>query len=228
MKLYKFVLAFITIFLCILLLSWVTKAADVEFSWLPNTEEQLKGYSIHYGELSRQYTKTIDVGKPETVSGRVSAVITNVPETTDIYFAATAEDTGGLHSDFSNEVMVPASEEVLPIAPQSFVVDPATVTFSWVPSTDIDLDAYSIYCSVNQGTTSNHELWKNVPKDSIVDNRVSYTWEQFPSGPHYCVAVTLIMRENVIVSSDFSTEIMFIAPMQALPIPQNFEFVRIL
>ena len=73
------------------------------FSWLSNQETNLAGYKIHSGKATRNYNQIHDVGLPEIVGGRVQSTIFVTPGKN--YFAATAYDTEGLESDFSEEVI---------------------------------------------------------------------------------------------------------------------------
>jgi VCBS repeat-containing protein len=75
------------------------------FSWLPNQEEDLAGYKIHYGTASGNYTQTVDVGNPALVDDRVPGQVNNLTEGTTYYFVATACNTSGIESDYSTEVV---------------------------------------------------------------------------------------------------------------------------
>ena len=74
-------------------LSWQPPTARTDGSALTN----LAGYKIHYGTAPGSFTQTITIANP----GITSAVIENLPAGT-WYFAATAYDTAGLESDYSN------------------------------------------------------------------------------------------------------------------------------
>lgn len=99
----KFWLAYLTFIATSILFARTMLAAEARFSWLPNTEQDLAGYRIYYGSSSRQYSETVDVGLPEPgEDGRIHYTMT-VPDGTT-YFAATAYDTAGNESDYSDEV----------------------------------------------------------------------------------------------------------------------------
>ncbi len=85
-------------------------AAQVSFNWQPNSEASLAGYKIHYGTTSRNYTTTVDVGAPIPVDGRIHATIANIVESETLYFAATAYDTDGFNSEYSEELVYVQSE----------------------------------------------------------------------------------------------------------------------
>ncbi len=80
-------------------------AADADFSWLPNSETSLAGYKIYYGTVSGQYDQVLDVGSPGVVSGTVQATVSGLTGGVTYYFAATAYDSDGFESDFSQEVV---------------------------------------------------------------------------------------------------------------------------
>ena len=71
--------------------------------WDPNSEPDLAGYKLHYGLASRSYDTTIDVGNQTTYT----ITDLNVGET--YYIAATAYNTSGLESGYSNEVILNTS-----------------------------------------------------------------------------------------------------------------------
>ena len=73
-------------------------AAQVKLAWNANTEPQLAGYKIHYGITSGRYTNTIDVGNTTSVT------LNDLPDDVDYFFAATAYDTQGNESGYSNEL----------------------------------------------------------------------------------------------------------------------------
>lgn len=98
-------------FLCIVLVSGLAYAADVTFFWTPNSESFLAGYKIYYGTTSRNYTTSVDVGKPATVDGVVSATLSGFTAGVTYYFAATAYDTDGFESEYSTELVWTAPEE---------------------------------------------------------------------------------------------------------------------
>jgi hypothetical protein len=91
---------FILFFLMLLFLtSNALSAVQVTLTWDPNSEPDLAGYKIYYGTADRAYQWNIDVGNVTsyTVTGLQSNIL--------YYFAATAYNTQGLESGFSNQVL---------------------------------------------------------------------------------------------------------------------------
>jgi hypothetical protein len=82
-------------------------AAQATLAWDSNTESDLAGYRIHYGTVSGRYTTSIDVHNV------TSYTLTGLTEGQTYYLAASAYDTSGNSSGFSNEVQY----TVLPGAP---------------------------------------------------------------------------------------------------------------
>jgi chitinase len=73
-------------------------AAQVTLAWDPNTEVDLGGYRIHYGTASGSYSVHTDVRNVTTYT------VTGLVEGQTYYFAATAYDTSGTESGYSNQV----------------------------------------------------------------------------------------------------------------------------
>ena len=73
-------------------------AAQVTLAWDANSESDLGGYRVHYGTSSTSYSVHIDVNKATTYT------VTGLTAGQTYYFAATAYDTSGNESGFSNMV----------------------------------------------------------------------------------------------------------------------------
>ena len=97
-------------------------ASQSSFTWLPNVEEDLAGYTLHYGSATGDYTGSLDCVLPVTVEGRVPCTL-NYESNGLTYFAVTAYDTGGNHSAYSSEL----SFDPAPAAPQGIKIN-VTVT----------------------------------------------------------------------------------------------------
>lgn len=72
-------------------------AADVSLSWQLSSSTNVTGYNIYYGTVSGNYTGKIMVGNVTTTT------ISNLNCGTAYYFSATALDSNGNESGFSNE-----------------------------------------------------------------------------------------------------------------------------
>ena len=71
--------------------------------WDPNTEPDLAGYKLYYGLSSGDYQYSVDVGNQTTYT------ITDLEASKTYYIAATAYNTTGLESSYSNEVVFSSS-----------------------------------------------------------------------------------------------------------------------
>ena len=74
-------------------------------SWDPNTEEDLAGYKVFYGESPGQYSHTVNVGNV------TEHLVKDLEYNTDYYFAVTAYDNANNESNFSQEVAAKTKEE---------------------------------------------------------------------------------------------------------------------
>ncbi|WP_373498629.1 malectin domain-containing carbohydrate-binding protein [Desulfococcus sp.] len=93
-----FLKTFSFIFLILLVFCSSVHSAQVELAWDSPTSPLPAGYKIHYGTASKQYTESIDAGNCNTWS------MAGLQENKTYYFAATAYDSRGGESGFSNEV----------------------------------------------------------------------------------------------------------------------------
>ncbi len=73
-------------------------AAEVTLAWDPSPDPEVIAFRIYWGTRSRAYTQHLEVGRVTT------ARVTGLSTGSTYFFAATALATGGLESDFSNEV----------------------------------------------------------------------------------------------------------------------------
>ncbi len=73
-------------------------AAEATLAWDPNAESNLAGYRIHYGTESGSYSVHTDVHKVTTYT------VTGLTAGQTYYFAASAYDSSGNESGYSNQV----------------------------------------------------------------------------------------------------------------------------
>ncbi|MGL4400085.1 MAG: Ig-like domain-containing protein [Luteolibacter sp.] len=73
-------------------------ASSVTLGWDANTEPDITGYELRYGESSGNYTSTTQAGKT------TEALVSNLVEGKTYYFAVFAFNTSGLASAPSNEI----------------------------------------------------------------------------------------------------------------------------
>jgi Fibronectin type III domain len=69
--------------------------AQVTRAWDQNTEPDLAGYKLYYGNASGDYAEVIDVGNTTMYT------VTNLTAGDTYYFAVTAHDTSGYESEHS-------------------------------------------------------------------------------------------------------------------------------
>jgi hypothetical protein len=92
----------------------LANANSVTLAWDPSPGGNITSYTIYFGPASGVYTNSIDVGTA------TSATISNLVAGATYFFAATATDSSGLESEFSNEVSytVPSVSGPVPVTIQ--------------------------------------------------------------------------------------------------------------
>jgi len=99
----------------------LAEADTVTLGWNPNTETDLAGYRLHYGNNPRAqatYTQTVPINNRNATTWELT-----LPDGV-YYFALTAVDLAGNESGFSNEVMAEISEVTVPPPPPPPPVGP--------------------------------------------------------------------------------------------------------
>lgn len=80
------------------------------FSWIPNSESDLAGYKIYYGQTSGgPYPSVVNVGNPTPVNNRINGTVTGLNCGEQYYFVCVAVNTSGLESPYSSEAGVTPS-----------------------------------------------------------------------------------------------------------------------
>lgn len=128
-KLSRNLLFFSVLLLALLITVWA-HAEQVTLAWNANTEPDLAGYRLHYGSAANSYAVHVDVHKVTTYT------VTGLTAGQTYYFAATAYDTAGNESGYSNQVVhsVPATNAAptapsLPSGPSTAMVN-STIAFT--------------------------------------------------------------------------------------------------
>jgi hypothetical protein len=86
---------------------------SVTLAWNPSISTNVAGYKIYYGLACGVYNNTISVAG----STATNVTVTGLVEGTTYYFAATAVDTLGIESQFSNETSYSVPTNSTPTAP---------------------------------------------------------------------------------------------------------------
>jgi hypothetical protein len=160
---YSFYLKLLSyILIAIFLLFFNTRgySAQVTLAWDPSNQADLKGFRIYYGTASGSYQWTIDAGNVTTYK------VTGLNIGATYYAAATAYNTSGVESTFSNEVMftVPGC---------TYSISPSTASFPPTGGAGTVNITTSSYCT---WTASSNASWVTVGVGSGQGNgSISYT-----------------------------------------------------
>lgn len=87
-----------SLLLTLLLMALSAFGVDVMLAWDPSPGTNIASYTIYVGEASGMYSQRVNAGNVTNFT------VTGLSEGVTHYFVATATDTSGLESDFSNEV----------------------------------------------------------------------------------------------------------------------------
>jgi len=82
------------------LLAFIFLNNTIIVTWLPNSEQDLAGYNVHYGIASRSYSHTVSAGLDTTCQ------VSGLEPGHEYFFAVTAYDTAGNESQYSKEVSI--------------------------------------------------------------------------------------------------------------------------
>jgi len=101
----KSIIALLTACICCIPLTATAQLTrTVALGWDANTETDLAGYKLYYGNASRTYTTTITIPNPTAVTYSIDLPVGTY------YFALTAYDLGTNESGYSNEVSTSIDE----------------------------------------------------------------------------------------------------------------------
>jgi hypothetical protein len=134
--------------------SGASHAAGVTLAWDRSQEQDVAGYRLYYGTTSGHYTTMINVGS------NTSSTVTNLEPGRTYYFAATAYDTSGNESGFSQEVpysvpFVDSDGDGVPDGQDAFPFDPNE-------STDTDGDGIGNNADLDDDGDGMPDAWEIV------------------------------------------------------------------
>ena len=145
-----------------------SEVGQITLAWDPNKEENLAGYKLHYGIVSGEYSETVDVGNVTQYT------LNDIVRGQKYFYVATAYNTEGNESDYSNEIShtIPEIEEPLPDAARG-----------WGYTYQCATEQPPIEVIVDNGDpgTSFIGTWKPSAGANFYGNNSLYIWE----GPAY-------------------------------------------
>jgi len=99
----------------------------VTLAWTQSPSTNVAGYKIYYGPSSRAYTNAVFVGSGTNVT------LSNMSAGNTYYFAATAIDSSGMESPFSNETSYAVPTNAATFTPPTYLltVQSSTNLLTW-------------------------------------------------------------------------------------------------
>lgn len=187
----KRVIPWVGIITSLLLLFTNTFAGQLRVSWQANSDADLAGYKVYYGETSGSYSQVIDVGNT------TNRVVDGLQENQDYFFAITAYDTAKNESGFSTEVSgrITVNDIIAPQQPATPVctVQQTKILVHWNANNDADLAGYLVRYGTQSGNYSHEEN---------VGNVTSYTTPDLENGQtYYFVVIAYDYANNYSVAS---------------------------
>jgi Fibronectin type III domain len=104
-----------------------TQTQSVTLAWNRSTNVDVVGYDIYYGEASGIYTNKISVGNVTTLT------VAGLQDGSTYYFAATAVNSLGVESGFSNQATYSAPALAALLQPSASVSGGFSLAVSGVP-----------------------------------------------------------------------------------------------
>jgi len=150
---YHVFISLVALTLILLLCTSNVYSAQATLSWNPNSESDLAGYKVYYGNSSRTYSQAY--GNGDDAGNQTGYTISNLVEGEIYFFAATAYDFSGNESGYSSEVSYDVPITSLPgdMTPpstptyiQATVVSSTQIDIYWNASSDkVGVAGYKIY-----------------------------------------------------------------------------------
>ena len=173
------VVSCITLFLALVVISSESFSATVKLEWKQNSETDISGYRVHYGNGSRIYNTTIDVGPNINYS-------LSLDQVGEYYIALTAYNSSGLESDYSTELIANVTNGIL---------SSTLIKLDWKQNPEADILGYRVH----YGTQS--RIYDNMED---VGPNVTHLLSLDQVGKYY-IALTAYNSSGL--ESDYSTEL---------------------
>jgi hypothetical protein len=176
--------------------------SSVTVAWDPSSGSDIAGYRLYQGGASAKYTNVVDTGKltTATVSGLVLGAT--------YYFAATAYDSFGLESDYSNEIAytvpaVPSPPNVISLtSPTNGAVCAAGCTI-----------ALAVNVTVSGDTVSQVQFFNGTALlGSATNAPYTFAWTKVSPGTYSVWARAVCASGNLLTSAAATVSVQHKAP----------------
>ncbi|KPK73005.1 hypothetical protein AMJ87_03220 [candidate division WOR_3 bacterium SM23_60] len=116
--------------------------------WTANTESDIVGYTVYWGQDSEVYTDSHFVAGVSITADTISGLMTD----STYYIIVRAHDDDAHESYLAQEQI--GSPRLVPAAPNAVTATPIVsgVRIDWQPNTELDLAGYRVYCRINDET----------------------------------------------------------------------------
>ncbi len=170
------------VILTVFLFTTVSFAADCtqQFSWLPNSEDDIAGYKIYYGLNDEgPYTGVKNVGNPAPIDGRIWGEVTGLVCGELYYFVCRAYNTATVESDNSIQI------DFVVTVPDFGNGGDVVATFGSAPGADYAGTIQDTYINIgNENNVTNQQLntytWpENMAANAII---LKVDLSQLPEG----------------------------------------------
>jgi hypothetical protein len=150
---------------------------NVTLAWNPSPDPTVAGYRVYWGRASQLYDNVTDVGN------KTVATISGLVERTTYFFAATAYDSLGMESPFSNEAVYTVPRVVVPRAVISRVATPRVALKMKRAQAGGPFNTFSIASAMGTAPSS----WALQASEDLK------TWHSLATGTNPSVSVAVVV-----------------------------------
>lgn len=151
----------------------------VVLTWLPNKEEDLKGYRFFRNNAMDE--ELVEITKVFLTDTIYRDTITLETLTEEVYYSITAVDMVYNNSPYASPVKLKRPDKIKPVPAQFIEVthSDTTITTKWICSTSKDAERYELWRSIKNSTFEKIKEWK------VTDSLIQFTETHLEYGMYY-------------------------------------------